>query len=265
MIKRGIFGQKGQVTLFVIIAIVIMAAVLLFMIIKPSFIKQQVSAEEAEKVLATQGQAVKDLIEKCVSESFVKGVILVGYQGGYYKPSEYETLGIYNVSYGCIKENGIYQNTLPFLTEIGRELEKYIASSSAAAEIDNCLKNFDSFKKAGIEVKPENRVITVGTIELTYIPVSIKWPLTLKAGSASMIISEMDFKVKSGLGIAHQVAAAITKGECTEGKFDIPIYLREHPIATVQVQVSNGKTYYYLITIPQEGEDPFNFHFIVNN
>lgn len=72
--------KRGQVTIFVIVAILIVAVIALFFVFRGKLsIGSGVNLEEQE---------MHSVIESCVLESLVDGVKLIGLQGGYLEVPE---------------------------------------------------------------------------------------------------------------------------------------------------------------------------------
>jgi len=74
-------NKQGQVTVFIILAILIVAVIGLFFVFKGDIIKQEVPAEL---------QGVYDYYLSCIELEAIDGGAILGQQGGYIEPPEFE-------------------------------------------------------------------------------------------------------------------------------------------------------------------------------
>jgi len=108
--KRGC--KKGQVTIFVIIAILIVLAVLLVL-----FWKDISGALHLGP--SSQVQSVQDELQNCVAQTAKDSIRIISLQGGYVLPEPYFIQNIYHVAYWLNNSRDIS----PSLDTISRELE----------------------------------------------------------------------------------------------------------------------------------------------
>lgn len=254
--------KRGQVTLFVIIAILLVGAVVLFLFLRPSIIQAPVSAEEAQKIVAAQSAPVRDLVIKCVEGPLRDAVIKVGFQGGYCNPVpvKYSQLGNYSVPYLVEKSGNQFRNNLLLLEGDGATISNEIVKCTDMEAVMKCINNFESFKPL-IDVKSSGDL----TFKISFIPpvtirADIIYPLTLSKGSAKTTIKDMQLDIKSGLFNAYTAATDITNSEIKSHDFKIDEYVRNNRFITMDRQ----ETYYYLTTVPIDTEEPYKFHFAVD-
>lgn len=108
-------NQKGQVTIFIVLAIVIVGLIVLFFVFKDKIsLSSETNLDESEMI---------ESIENCVSESLIDGSRLIGLQGGYLElPQKYVKLNSSNVAYGYY----LGTNTLNQKSRIENEISSYI-------------------------------------------------------------------------------------------------------------------------------------------
>ena len=120
--------SKGQVTLYLIIAILI-----LFLIGGFLLFAKYLSAQKANKEisglnnLGASGGSPKKYIDECIKAKIAKGADLLGIQGGYvFPPNSFLDSNYSKIGYG------LYQNkiTLPSLEKIENELEHFVANAA---------------------------------------------------------------------------------------------------------------------------------------
>ena len=108
-------NKKAQVTIFIIIAILIIAGIVLFFIFRDKIgIGEGVNIDETE---------MHNLIEECVLTGLVDGTRLIGLQGGYLElPEKVVELNLSKVAYGYY----LGSNTLNSKQRLEQEIGKYI-------------------------------------------------------------------------------------------------------------------------------------------
>lgn len=152
MIKRG--SKKAQVTIFVLIAIVLVAGVLFYLLVMPKITRPALSAEEAQKLLASQIEPIKKYTQDCMKT--VSGRILntIGRQGGYIipRPDRFTIpTGIIPdpmvINYALFYDKGLgsYINLLPSVEEICQsELKSFVGKDPT---FTTCINSYDEWKK----------------------------------------------------------------------------------------------------------------------
>ena len=145
-------GKIGQASIFIIIAIVIVAGVAIFFI--------------AQNVLDVSGETgrfgeIVSYYDQCLQENARDAIDLAGVQGGrvyagdYIEGSEYAPFGNqldflgFGVPYWfSVEGNGIVRENVPTKTELEQEIGKYVSEN-----IENC--DFDSFRDRGFTIEIE--------------------------------------------------------------------------------------------------------------
>jgi len=253
-------NKRGQVTIFIIVGIVIVISVFLIFYFLGDTLKRQSTPEVVLEESSLE--PITNLIEECVSNEIVKGVELVGLQGGYNNPPVYFQIGDYKLSYDCDKdESGIYINRLPTLNRISSEIEEYTSDNMNL--IEECIDNFKTYKDQGYKINDGDMNINVEISDS--ILVDVNYPVEVNRGDFTSSFNNFEFSIPSGLINAYKVATDIVNDECTGTIFNIDDYIINNPpLSFIERQLSSdGKLFYYLTTIPQNGEDAYRFHFIV--
>ena len=253
-------NKRGQISIFVIIAIVIVAAVLFFLVIQPQITRPALSAEEAQKLLASQIEPIKKYVTDCVEKTYMKCVTLIGYQGGYYKPARFIQFGNYSIPYLVYKEGDNWANDLPLLATIGRNIDE--CAKSGSNDIKTCINDFKEFKKI-IDIEEKPMAISTMEIQECSITIDVDYPLILKRSGSQTSVDKMPFSFSACLGQAYNAAIKITNSETTSQSFDIDTYTRQNPMyILIERQGIPEGIFYYLETIPPTTEiEPYHFHF----
>ena len=216
-------SKRGQITLFVIIAILIIAAVLVYFVIKPKFFAPGISKEEAAKVVAAQVQPVKDKVEGCMRIVVIKTLNTLGRQGGILPlaTSSYfsQPIGVIEnapiMNYALfLNDESKYLNLFPSLHEMERSIERFLENNP---DFMTCINNFEDFKSVDINFK-EDYKFNVTLADKVY--VEMKWPVTIKRSDASSIIEKYNLIIPINFEKIHEntidiINRIIQTGEAT--------------------------------------------------
>ncbi len=273
MIKRG---KKGQVTLFIIIAIVIIAVVAVGVIFWPRISGVFMSQQQTDSFLASQSEPLRDSVYDCVESVSEEIFETIGLQAGYY--TWYHLYAIDQAGTKVVvmfkDDNSVRVNKLPSLNMIAQEYEDAL-ETDGYDKIDTCLNDFSSFKRK-MTVEPQERKITA-EIRDDNILINIDWPIKISKatirGDASQVVEQKDVLLLIPLGKIWQVANDIVNSEVQQKPFadlvfqqyvtsnyntllkyitiDGPIHGPEYDVIT-----------FLLTTQPyREGEKEFKFYF----
>jgi len=164
--------KKGQVTLFVIIAIMLVAAVAL--VVYFAGIKPQKEAEIDIKPIQAH-------VQNCVESTAENGLYMIGFQGGYIiTPANSLETNFTTISYGY--SSG--KNQLPAVSKIESELKSYIELF-----LPSCT-TFDEFPDLDISTGEVDAVVN---IKEDTIDISVNYPITIKK-EATYALKDFDTK-----------------------------------------------------------------------
>ncbi len=117
--------RKGQVTVFIIVAVMIVAAIVLFFLLRG----RQVIEIFKPTMLEPQGY-----IEKCVRDATSEAISIMLPQGGYITPTNYKLYENNKVAYLCYNEN-YYESCINqepvYIKHLESEIKKYISPKVA--------------------------------------------------------------------------------------------------------------------------------------
>jgi len=137
--------KRGQLTLFVITAVVVIIAVGLYFIFKENPIEQ--NSINNEKVII-----LRDNTLDCLDNLYLTSLVIVGFQGGYYEVSDGLYDGYTNIPY-YYKQGSL---NVPSLNVLEGEIEKFID-----ANIDDCIdyeKSIFASERLGITITEKDLV-----------------------------------------------------------------------------------------------------------
>ena len=209
--------KRGQVTIFIILGIVIVAALVLVYFLGGISFKDERSHEEAQIFVNSRIEPFRTFVEDCAEDSAMVVLNTLGRQGGYVVPraGDYdmvltsgEDYGILN--YAVFKENGEYSNTFPSLERSRDEFERVLRD--IALDPDNndmvfgkCIDDFDAFDDAfddisygdlDVDVEFDNKV-----------RLRINFPVTVKRSSYETVIENYFVEIPIDMGEIHAVSS----------------------------------------------------------
>lgn len=202
-------NKRGQVTIFVIIAIIIVASVIGYFILK-----DRINIGGVPKDL----QPVYNYYLSCVEQEIESASVILGERGGYiylpefepgseYRPfsSQLNFLGTGIPYWYYVAGNNIIKEQIPSKTEMQRQLNAYLAE-----RIEKC--NFVDFEEQGYSIETgEAKVIS--SIGNNKIDVSVNMPLTINFGDSSARVTNHKVSINSKLGKFYDTALKIYNKE----------------------------------------------------
>ena len=193
-------NKRGQLTIFIIIAILVVASVTLFFVLRGTI-------QIPGKSLNHETTEIQNFVQECLDDSLEEVVFRIGEGGGYYFPPKVST-PLLEVPY-YIKNN---KNLMPTKEKIENEISKYVSR-----ELIFCLGDFSLFPEYEI-TKGEITAKTI--IEPERVVVDVNYPLTIIKGETKSKIEDFSSEVPIRLGIVYDAIAEFvneditTEGEC---------------------------------------------------
>jgi len=267
--------KRGQLSIFIVIAIIIIAVALIAVFLWPSLKGKFMSDEKASQIIASQVEPLRDAVYDCIAQTSSNIFTKIGIQGGYYDWSTLSAIGYSGSKVVVVyKVNNQYVNQLLSLEGIQDEFNRAL-EKEGNAEIDACLNNFNSFKKV-MNVEPQQRKIHA-VIMPEEISIVVDWPIKIsKQAAKSTIVQEInqkDVRLIIPLGRLWTVANDIVNYEVNGNNFidQMEVYIRAHPYLLKYSRFSpvnyptSQQTIYMLNSVPyRENEAEFDFYFAIN-
>ena len=176
-------NKRGQITIFIILAVIIIAAVALYFTFRDTIVTEAYSPEVS---------SVKTFVEECIKDTGRDAIYYIGQNGGYFIPPARSTDdGIPYYYY----EGRSY---MPSKEKIGEETSLYV---------DNllffCTQNFIDFPT--LDVKQEE-IKTRTRIEDEEIIFNVNYPLAINNGESTTIIRDFEnIKIPIRFGVIYNV------------------------------------------------------------
>jgi hypothetical protein len=203
-------NKKAQVTLFVIIAIVMVASIglIYYLQAKPT-------------AIPSEFQPVENYFLDCLGNGMQQGAELLGAQAGYIELPKFEQGSSYMpfssqldffgnaVPYWFyISGNNIVRQQVPSLKEMEKQLANFLQD-----EVEKC--DFSVFEQQGFEISEGNAKASV-SIKENAISANLDFGLTLKHGETTIKVASHKAEIKSKLGKFYNIAQKIYGKEQSE-------------------------------------------------
>lgn len=197
-------NKRGQVTIFIILGIVIVAVLAWVFFIGDLNFREEMTPEDARRFVSSQIQPVRNLVEGCVEDSAWIVLRSMGQYGGHVVPRidqnnpHFELLmptGDYtSVNYVAYRENGDFVNKFSSVNEMEKEFETYLGGvalhPSNSEGFSDCIKkSFDLYKKDFDKIEP----IQDPTVDVDFgrnIRIKVNYPVVLARSSYETVIED---------------------------------------------------------------------------
>jgi len=225
VVNRFEFEKRGQVTIFVIIAILIFAVILAFITLKGNFSTVEIPVT-LEPVYAN--------FLSCLEQDVETGIALIETQAGYIELPEFEQgskfspfssqlnfLGNPIPYWYYVSGNNIEKTQVPLKTGMEKELGKFID-----ARLRDC--EFEVYRDQGFEISlgvPKTEV----RINDNEVDILLEMDLEILKDGENVVVAKHEIVVDSGLGGLYKSAKEIYNAEQDE------FFLEEYGIDTLRL------------------------------
>lgn len=204
-------GKRGQIAIFVVIGIVIVAAIMLFL-----FLRNKVGiGMDPNDFLNLRINDLYDEVKDCIVSD---ELYLFGMQGGFKEPSSFRLYKSKKVKYYCqaaAGENCL--NVMPSLSEIEAEFEKfYLEHLSSCVDID--------IFPAGVEVKGADMNVDVKA-KGSNLVVWVDYPVTIKKDNVEKRLPLVKKEFNIPLEVLYDASHRIVEEETRTGEFNQLVYM----------------------------------------
>lgn len=228
--------KKGQVTIFIIIALVIVGGILIYYFVVP-----RVAPAIALGAAASPSQ----FLSGCMKPAAENAMNTLSKQGGYLNPEGYILYEGNKIKYLCYTSDYYKMCTVqqPFIKSHYEEELKTILQAKAK-ECAASLKS--SYEKSGYSVTMPsvslNLSIISGKIQMELIA-----PTTIRKGEETRTFDKFDFSAPSEIYDLLSIAGNIIEFEAYWGDSETVVYMQEYPnIEIWKVRLGDGSTIYII-------------------
>jgi len=242
--------KRGQVTLFVIIAIVIVAGAFLVLYTQTDILGQR--AERIPEIAPIRAE-----IQNCLDQTAFDGITLAGLQGGYISlPNLTFTTNFSEIPYSY------YEGRSLLLTLGGIEKE---VSAYVSLMLPKCV---DFSKWPDYAITPSNAISTT-LIKNNLVKVDVKWPVIIKKADSTYRLEKFSTSIPIRLGMIHNITRTIVTGEIKEPNLIRADYFSDvYNEYNIRIDLLPfNTTLIYLITDPLSKfkNQPINYTFLFAN
>ena len=186
-------NKRGQLTIFVIIAILIVGMILLFFIIREGILQNPLAVESKE---------VYNFVQNCIEQEGIEIIYDIGRNGGYSFPSEFST-GLGTPFY---YHDG--KNYMPSEEQVENEISLYLDKI-----LFFCTKNFVDFIDLNID---QREVKTKTEIRDEEVILNVNYPISISKGNNTALLKDFQVKIPVRLGIVYDSVAKIIQDQIDE-------------------------------------------------
>ncbi len=202
--------NKGQVTIFIILAVVIVGVVIGYFVLR-----DKVGAESIPEEL----RPAYDYYVSCLEARAEEGVFLLGEQGGRIDVGEFEPGSAYSpfsshldfmgqaVPYWMyVSGNNLLRENVPTKSEMEMELASYVSNRVG-------LCDFSDLETQGFDVFVDEEGSAISTINELDVSLEVNNKITIFKGNSSASISSHEFRISSKLGKFYGLAMSVYNHE----------------------------------------------------
>ena len=231
-------NKKGQVTIFMIVALVIViGGSMFFYFTRVSTLPENTETEALNDNIPLQFDPVQSFITDCLSSTSVEGLKIIGEQGGYAsftnkninkenfilknEPTESDAVSFTKDSnlkipywYYLKSQNGCsgnceFSSKRPGLRDSENSIEKQL-ERHIDFNLKNCINNFESFSEQGFEIKEESGVKSDVTITEEDVVVSANYKVSAKSQDSKQSLDSFTVHVPVNIARMYELATKIT-------------------------------------------------------
>ena len=228
--------KKGQVAIFVIIALVIVTVVLAVM-----FYPQLRSYVAPSEISPTK------YLQDCVEPQVYDALALLSKQGGYQNPEGYITYKDTKIKYLCYI-NGYYKPCIiqqpMIITHFGVELANILKPKA-----EKCVASLKTeFEKRGYQVKAE-KVSAVSEMQEGRILIEFNTPMSVTK-ETTRIFDKFDVSIPSEMYNLLSISTSIVDYEATYGDSETTAYMQYYPDLKIEkLRLEDGVKIYRLSNV----------------
>lgn len=252
-----IMEKRGQVTLFVILGIVIVALLVLVL-----YARQTIFFPTTPENLNSLMNDINDEIIQCIGDVNKDPIIRIGLQGGYLNPDE-DTYRLYNdtkISYLCydIPKTLQCRNRMLLVSDMESQLNKALKPRILGCMSN--IKSYGSFKPIIIETPNELKLDT--KINLNSIDIIVDYPIVIKSKKGETQVQKSKFTKTFDypLGDIYNVAHDIIDAETGVGEFDQLFYMIAKK---AEYKIYKNRPYPDKLYMIKRADNDYQFQFFV--
>lgn len=228
--------KRGQVTLFIIIAIVIVVLGILIYLLYP----------QIKSTISSSSESPESIIQNCLQDSIIKNVGTISLQGGSFNPASYFMYDNSKIDYLCYTNEDYQKCTIqksPLKVYIEEEINNSIKN-----DISGCFNSLkQDYEKRGYTVN-----IKSGEAQTELLPkrivTNLNYNVTLTKGGSSEKHDKFNLVINNNLYELMSIASSIADWEHNYGDIETTIYMSYYKDLKVEKKKQSEGTTIYIIT-----------------
>ena len=232
---ENIMGKRGQLTIFVIVALVIVAVVIAFLIYRNT------------GVVSIESSSPQSYLKACIEPSVNEAVEKLSKQGGYRNPEAFILFNDTKVPYHCYTSE-YYKTCMIQQPNLKSSFEKEL-STSIEMDLKDCAgKLKEEYERTGYDVRAGSisSVVSLspGTIEIKY-----DYPVTITK-EVSQTYKGFNVDIESEMYDLLLLSTSILDFESTYGDSETTSYIQYYPdIKIEKSKLSDGSKIYRISNV----------------
>ncbi len=192
--------KRGQVTLFVILGIVVLAIIGSFVYYSKISSESSLASQSSDiSKLPLELQNAGKALQGCIKKTSENALVELGFGSGYLgSQTSVSTINIFDNEITYLYDQG--KNNVPTLSFIESELSTVIKEN-----ILDCSKSLSSIKASPVK--------SVKVTIKDNVNILVVWPVTFAKGSISSKMQKFNVNLDMRLKIIHSVVASLVKGQ----------------------------------------------------
>jgi hypothetical protein len=197
-------ANKGQVTLFIILAILVVGGIIAYFLMRDTLVNP----------VPEDMRPLYDYYKSCLEDTTRQGISLLGEQGGYITPptfqpgsayspfsSQFDFLGQAVPYWMYVSGNNLLREQVPTRELMEQQLSEYVSD-----RVGDC--DFSDFEAAGYDIYIGNNDV-VASINKLDVELQITNPITIYHGDQFITLENHNIKVDSKLGKFYAMALEV--------------------------------------------------------
>lgn len=248
MLKRGVssnfsYQKRGQVTVFIIIAILIVAIALVLFFLTPNLRTGTSGFDE------TNPQA---FMQSCLEDRIQEVVGIISSQGGVVTSGNYFTYNDVNIEYLCYT-NQNYETCVVQEPLLKQSIESGV-KEEIAPDVESCLNALqESYSDRNYEPSLERGITKVDLLPKRVVVSLENYILTTSRNGESQRFDGFNIVLNNNLYELIGIVESIVDWETTLGDADPRIYMTYYPDLKVEKNVRDEGTKIYIVTDRNSG------------
>ncbi len=214
----AMFNKRGQVTVFVILGIILVAVVGFLLYMSGAFSRLDIGGEGGELFVGSQVEPIREKVRDCVSTGLSDSIPHLLAFAGYFELNEahaYRYQGVW-INKLVTVEGDEKINRARLRGAIEDDLADVVLSS-----LEEC--DFSSFENAGVSLSFDEPSVSVSVLDDT-IRSSVSFPIDIGSGDGEAIVSDYVVFYPTEFGKLYDSVLLVANSEVVDGEFDTTEY-----------------------------------------